>query len=296
MQVVIAGGRGFLGGALSRRLTARGHRVTVLTRRPTPGRPGEVAWTPDGGTGPWARTLENIDVLVNLAGEGIGDKRWSAARKRALVESRVLATTSLAQALHLVASPPAVVVNASGIGYYGSRGDETITEDEPAGDDFIAQMAATWEAAAAPMTEFSRLVLLRSGLVMGHGGALAQMRLPFSLGIGGRLGSGRQWMPWIALDDWTGVVSHLMTDDRAHGPFNITSPEPVTNAAFTTALGRALHRPTIIPVPPFLLRLAVGEVAGSLLTGQRAVPAKAQALGYEFKLPSIDEALRVALA
>jgi uncharacterized protein (TIGR01777 family) len=232
---------------------------------------------------------------VNLAGEGIGDRRWTAARKRALVESRVQATTSLEQAMHLLATPPRVVLSASGVGYYGPRGDEEITEAEPAGTDFVAQMASAWEEAAAPMASYARLVLLRTGLVLGHGGALAQMRVPFSLGVGGRLGSGRQWMPWIALDDWTSIVMHLMADDRADGPFNLTSPAPVTNATFTAALGRALRRPAILPVPGFALRLAVGELAEALLTGQRAVPAKALALGYEFGLPSIDEALRVAL-
>lgn len=296
MHVVIAGGRGFLGGALARRLTARGHRVSVLTRRPRQGQPGELPWNPDGDTGPWARALEGTDVMVNLAGEGIGDRRWSAARKQALVESRVNATASLAAALRRLSAPPRVAVNASGVGYYGPCGDEMITEASPAGDDFIARMAAAWEAAAAPMADRARLVVLRSGLVMGHGGALAQMRLPFSLGLGGRLGSGRQWMPWVSLDDWTGLVTHLILDTRASGPFNIVAPQPVTNAEFTKALGRAMHRPTIVPVPAFALRLAVGGIAEALLTGQRAVPEKALALGFAFRYPSIDEALPVALA
>lgn len=296
MHVVIAGGRGFLGGALTRRLTARGHRVSVLTRRPRSGQPGELAWNPDGDTGPWARALDGADVLVNLAGEGIADRRWSAARKQALVESRVKATSSLATALRRLSAPPRIAVNASGIGYYGPCGDEVITESAPAGHDFIARMAAAWEAAAAPMADRARLVLLRSGVVLGEGGALAQMRLPFSLGLGGRLGSGRQWMPWISLDDWTGLVMHLIVDERASGAFNVVAPETVTNAEFTRALGRAMHRPTIVPVPGFVLRLAVGEVAEALLTGQRAVPEKALALGFAFRFPAIDEAVTVALA
>jgi uncharacterized protein (TIGR01777 family) len=292
---VIAGGSGFLGRALSQSLEASGHRVSVLTRSPRPGHPGDVAWTPTGASGPWARALDGVDAVVNLAGEGIADKRWTARRKAALVGSRVQATGSLAAAIGELAAPPRVFLSGSGVGFYGATGDDPITEAAPNGSDFVARIAADWEAAAAPAAARSRLVLLRSGLVMGRGGALARMLLPFRLGLGGRLGSGRQWMPWIALADWAGIVTALIADSRASGPFNLSAPHPVTNAEFTRALGRALHRPTVMAVPAFALRLALGELSGALLTGQRAVPAKAEALGYAFKHPGIDTALAAAL-
>lgn len=295
MRIVIAGGSGFLGRALRQRLTGDGHEVQILTRRPRPDRVDQLPWLPDGTAGPWAQALSGAGAVVNLAGEGIADKRWSAARKRALLASRVDATTSLVAALGAVPVPPPVFVSASAVGYYGPTGDDPITEDAPAGHDFLGEMAAAWEAAAAPAAAYGRVVLLRTGLVMGAGGALAKMLPAFKLGVGGRLGSGRQWMPWIHLDDWTALTATLLTDDRASGPFNLSAPEPVTNADFTRALGRALGRPTIIPVPAFALSLALGELSTVLLTGQRAVPAKALALGFGFRYPRIDDGLAAAI-
>jgi uncharacterized protein (TIGR01777 family) len=280
MRIVIAGGSGFLGRALRRSLGAAGHQVEILTRR---------------ASGPWARALDGAGAVVNLAGEGIADKRWTAARKQALLGSRLDATNSLVKAIAELSSPPGVFVSASGAGYYGPCGDERITEAAPAGHDFLGELAAAWEAAAAPAAARCRLVLLRTGLVMGAEGALAKMRLPFSLGLGGRLGSGRQWMPWISVDDCAGLTARLITDERAAGPFNLSAPEPVTNADFTRALGRVLHRPTIFPVPAFALRLALGELSDALLTGQRAVPEKALALGYAFRHTDLDAALAAAL-
>ena len=288
---MVSGGSGFLGRALERVLTRDGHRVTALTRRARPERPRDVVWTPNGEAGPWAEALSGVDAVVNLAGEGMADQRWSAARKAALLDSRLQATTSLVQAVRRVANGPRVFVSASGVGYYGPHADERLTEDAPAGTDFVATMAAAWEAAAAPAGGAGRLVLLRTGLVLGAEGALAKMRLPFRLGVGGRLGSGRQWMPWIHVDDWAALTARLITDTHAHGPFNLTAPEPVTNADFTRALGRALHRPTLFAVPGIALKLALGEMAELLLTGQRAVPAKAQALGYQFRYAQLDPAL-----
>jgi uncharacterized protein len=295
MHIVVAGGSGFLGRALARVLTLAGHHLTTLTRRARPDRPRDVLWTPNGEAGPWAQALSGVDAVVNLAGEGMADRRWSAARKAALLDSRLKATTSLVQAVRQAANGPRVFVSASGVGYYGPHGDERLAEDAAAGTDFVATMAAAWEAAAAPAGSVGRLVLLRTGLVLGQEGALAKMLMPFKLGVGGRLGSGEQWMPWIHVDDWAALTARLITDPAAHGPFNLTAPEPVTNADFTRALGRALRRPTIFAVPAFALQLALGEMAELLLTGQRAVPAKAEALGYQFRYRTIDAALASAL-
>jgi len=295
MHIVVSGGSGFLGRALEQVLTSRGDRVSVLTRRARGDRPTDIEWTPNGEVGPWANALSGVDVVVNLAGEGMADARWTDRRKAALLDSRLKATSSLVKAVQQAPNGPRVFVSASGVGYYGPRGNEPIREDTPAGSDFVAGMAAAWEAAARPAADVGRLVLLRTGLVLGREGALAKMRLPFSLGLGGRLGSGRQWMPWIHVDDWAALTAALITDPQADGAFNLTAPQPATNADFTRALGRALHRPAVIPVPGFALRLALGEMADLLLTGQRAVPAKAQALGYVFRYPALADALAAVL-
>ena len=296
MRIVIAGGSGFLGRALRRTLGAAGHQVDILTRRPRAGRSDELPWVPNGASGPWARAVEGAGAVVNLAGEGIADKRWTAARKQALLSSRLDATSSLVKAMAELKTPPGVFVSASGVGYYGPTGDEPIAEGAPAGRDFLGEMASDWEAAAAPAEAFSRLVLLRTGLVMGSEGALGKMLLPFKLGVGGRLGSGTQWMPWISVDDWAGLTARLIVDDTARGAFNLCGPAPVTNAEFTRTLGRVLHRPTIFPVPAFALKLALGELSDALLTGQRAVPEKALALGYQFRHATLEAALRSVLA
>ena len=295
MRVVVAGGSGFLGRALTAALAGAGHEVSILTRRARPGR-REIAWTPDGSTGPWAAALAGTDAIVNLAGEGMADRRWTEARKRALLESRIRATSSLVEAALGLERPPSVFVSGSGVGFYGPRGDEPVTEATPAGSDFVASMAAAWERAAAPVSASSRLVLVRTAVVLGRGGgALGSMLLPFKLGLGGRLGSGQQWMPWIHLDDWVALVLRLLTDGAATGPFNASAPQPVRNVEFTRALGRALHRPTVLPVPAAGLKLALGEMADMLLTGQRAVPAKAEAMGFAFRYPTVDLALAASV-
>jgi uncharacterized protein (TIGR01777 family) len=295
MHVVVAGGTGFLGRALTASLEADGHRVSALTRHPRPGVATDLAWTPDGEVGPWVEGLAGVDTIVNLAGEGIADKRWTPERKAALVSSRLKATTSLAKAVASLPSPPRVFVSASGVGYYGPRGDERITESAPRGRDFLADLADRWEQATMPAMGRTRVVLLRTGLVMGREGALKQMLPPFRMGVGGRLGDGRQWMPWIALDDWVGIARLAIEDARANGPLNLSAPDPVTNAEFTKTLGRVLRRPTIFPVPAFALKLAFGELADALLTGQRAVPEKARQLGYAFKYTALADALRTAI-
>ncbi|MEP7118840.1 MAG: TIGR01777 family oxidoreductase [Acidobacteriota bacterium] len=295
MHIAVSGGSGFLGRALERVLTQQGHRVSVLTRKARPGHPTDIAWTPNGEVGPWAQALRGVDAIVNLAGAGMADKRWTDERKADLLSSRLRATSSLVKAMQQVDGGPRVFVSGSGVGYYGHTGDERLDEHAPAGHDFVATMAAAWEAAAAPAARLGRLVLLRTSLVMGHEGTLAKMRLPFKLGVGGRLGSGRQWMSWIHVDDWAALAARLIADPQAEGPFNLSAPEPVTNAEFTRALGRVLHRPTILPVPAFALEFALGEMAELLLTGQRAVPAKALGLPFGFRYSDLDQALAAAL-
>ena len=292
MRTILAGGTGFLGRALHTRLRGRTHDVTVLTRR-APANPAQVPWTPDGSAGAWAAVFDGADVVVNLCGEGIADARWSEARKQALRDSRVLSTRSVVAAIRAASRPPALLVNASGIGYYGDRGSELVTESTPAGNDFLARLCVEWEEEAHQAAPHARVATIRSGLVLDDsGGALKRMLLPFRLGVGGRLGSGQQFFPWIHLDDWVGLVVSILEARDASGPFNVTSPQPVTNAEFTRALGRALNRPAVIPVPSLGLRLALGELADSLLTGQRAIPARAQQMGFQFTFTTIDQALR----
>ena len=296
MRIVLAGGTGFLGRAVRGRLQRDGHDVTVLTRRPDAADPDQRAWTPDGMVGPWAAEVQGADAIVNLAGEGIGDRRWNAARKKALVDSRVLATRSLVAALRQAASPPAVLINASGIGYYGDRGDEVVTEATRHGDDFLAHLCLDWEREAEQASATARVVIVRSALALHpDGGALAQMLTPFRFGVGGPVGSGRQYMAWIHLDDWVSLVVWLLTKGEARGAFNAVAPTPVTNRAFSHALGRALHRPSFMPVPAFALRVLFGELADSLLTGQRAIPARALELGFTFRFPELEPALNQLL-
>lgn len=294
MSVVVAGGSGFLGQALAAHLRAR-HVVTILTRRPRAGHPDDVAWTPDGTAGPWARAIEGAHAVVNLAGEGIADRRWTGARKAALRASRLDATRSLVAAIDAASTPPAIFISASGVGYYGFRGDEIVDEGAVPGTDFLAKLCVEWEGAAQAASARTKVAVVRSGLVLeSSGGALKRMLLPFRLGVGGPIGSGRQYFPWIHRGDWVRLVTWLI-DQQPTGAFNATAPETITNGELARALGRALHRPAVLPVPAFALRLALGELSDALLEGQRPVPAHAQALGFTFEFPTIDAALRSLL-
>ena len=298
MRVVVTGGTGFLGTALVDALTARGDQVTVLTRKGRGrSRVTEVEWTPDGNTGGWATALDGADAVVHLAGESLDAHRWTPARKAAIVESRVASTRSVLAALHQATDRPRVLVSSSAVGYYGPHGDEVVTEDAAPGRDFLARLCVDWEREAQRAeADGVRVLMLRSGLILARdGGALARMLLPFRLGIGGPLGSGRQYWPWIHRDDWVSLVALLLSHPSASGPFNLTAPTPVTNREFTRVLGRVLHRPAFLPVPAFALRLALGEMADVVLTGQRAVPARAQGLGYSFRYDALGPALKSAL-
>lgn len=298
MRIVIAGGNGFLGRSLAARLADDGHRVVLLTRgrarAAAPPRAQLATWTPDGAVGRWADDIEGAAAVVNLAGESIAGKRWSPEHKQTIRDSRVLATRSLVGAIGRAAHPPAVFISGSAVGFYGPLGDEIATEETPPGSDFLADVCVRWEAeanrAAGPHT---RVVCVRTGLVLEKdGGALPAMLPPFRFGAGGPLGSGRQYWPWIHRADWVDLVRWTMLTTAVEGPVNATAPAPVTNADFARALGRALHRPSFLPAPAFALRLALGEMADALLlSGQRAVPAKAERLGYAFRYSRLNDAL-----
>ncbi|HEY7540953.1 MAG TPA: TIGR01777 family oxidoreductase [Methylomirabilota bacterium] len=298
MNVAVSGASGLVGAALVSSLEAGGHRAIPLVRRAL--RPGEDALGWDPATGAITPAGPSIaDAVVHLAGDSIMGLRWTAEKKRRIRESRTTATRLLAQTLTRLPKPPAVLVCASGVGYYGSRGDEVLTEDSRPGTGFLAELARDWEAATAPaIARGIRVVSMRLGVVLSaQGGALATMLTPFRMGLGGVIGDGRQWMSWITLDDVTGAIRHVLTAEALRGPVNTVAPGPVTNAEFTRVLGRVLARPTLMPLPAFVARLTLGEMADELvLASQRAVPARLQASGYRFRHPSLEDALRGVLA
>jgi uncharacterized protein (TIGR01777 family) len=298
MKIVIAGGSGFLGRPLAATLAEQGHDVVTLTRGDAPRRghtrSRAVAWTPNGAAGPWASEIDGAAAVVNLAGEPIAGKRWSAEQKQRILDSRVQATRSLVAALRAASSPPAVFVSGSAVGYYGPHGDEVVTEETPAGTDFLAHVCVQWEAEAlAAATARTRVVCVRTGIVLEKdGGALPQMMLPFKFGAGGPVGSGRQYMPWIHRLDWIALVRWAIETSGAALAINGTAPAPVTSAEFARALGKAMRRPAFMPAPGFALRLALGEMADALLlSGQRAVPSRPEKLGFTFRYPRVEEAL-----
>jgi uncharacterized protein (TIGR01777 family) len=298
MKIVIAGGSGFVGKALVKRLEGHGE-VVVLTRSPSASFPGGRAAVWDSASrGPWTEEIASADVVINLAGENIGASRWSEERKRRLIASRLISTQALVDAMNGAPSQSRTFISASAIGFYGARGDEELDENAPAGSDFLASLTMRWEETARGASGVSRLVIFRIGIVLAaDGGALAKMLLPFRLGVGGPLGHGRQWMSWIDRDDLLSLVEWAIDHDRVRGVYNATAPEAVPNQAFTMALGRALHRPAILPAPGFALRLAFGEMADSLLlNGQRVLPARALAQGFSFQYPNLDRSLAHVLA
>jgi uncharacterized protein (TIGR01777 family) len=290
MKIVVAGGSGFLGSALVRAMRQAGDDVAILTRNPRSEH--DVAWTPGSTDAAWTHAVHGADAVVNLAGASIADRRWTTARKGAIRDSRIRATAALATAIASARTPP-IFVSGSAVGVYGPRGDEPVTEDTSPGFDFLAHVCRDWEQEALRAAESTRVVLLRTGLVLSKdGGALPRMALPFRAFAGGPLGSGRQFMPWIHVDDWVAMTRWAIVSSSASGPLNVTAPNPVTNADFARALGRALARPAVMPAPAFALRLALGDMADALLTGQRALPARAMALGFRFRYERLEEALR----
>jgi hypothetical protein len=296
MRVIISGASGLIGSALSAELRKGGHDVAHLVRRPATA--GEIQWDPAKGVLA-ADALDGADAVVNLAGAGIGDHRWTDEYKRELVDSRVKSTTLLATTIANSSNRPPVLLSGSAIGYYGPSDGRELDEQSPAGTDFLADLCVQWEAATAPAEAAGvRVVHLRTGIVLTpKGGALKKMLPLFKLFVGGRFGNGKQWQSWVSLDDEVGAIVHLLTADVA-GPVNLTAPAPITNAGFTKVLGRVLKRPTLFPVPAFGPKLLLGgELADALLfTGQRVLPKALQASGYQFRHTDLDEALTDLLA
>ncbi|MEO6793688.1 MAG: TIGR01777 family oxidoreductase [Mycobacterium sp.] len=293
--VAIAGSSGLIGSALVSALRAADHRVLRIVRR-APANADELRWDPEAGDID-VDALAGIDAAINLCGIGVSDRRWSGAFKQNLRDSRITPTEVLASAVADAGVP--VLINASGVGFYGDTGTRTVDESAPAGRGFLAQLAHDWEAATAPARAVgARVVLARTGLVLARsGGVLGALRPMFSLGLGSRLGNGRQYMPWISLEDEVRALRFAITESAITGPVNLTGPAPVTNAEFTAALGRALNRPTPLLLPGFAARAALGEFADEgLLAGQRAIPAALEQAGFQFRHNTIGEALGYATA
>lgn len=295
MRLIVSGSNGMVGSALVARLAAAQHDVRRLVR--SGGQAGDATWRPDRGELD-AHALDGVDAVVHLAGAGIGDVRWSAARKAAIVESRVDSTRLLADRIAKSVAPPKALLVASAVGFYGDGGERWLDESSPGGAGFLASVCREWEAAAfAAVDAGVRIVHLRFGFILSAtGGGLRRMLTPFRLGLGGPIGGGRQWLSWIALDDVVAAIVHVLKSETLRGPVNVVAPEPATNAEFTRTLGRLLHRPTIFPMPTIAARLAFGEMADELLlASQRVRPAKLVASGFEWSWPTLDGALRHVL-
>lgn len=296
MRVAVTGSSGMIGSALCTALRLAGHEVVPVVRRPAG--TGEASWDPGAGELE-ADALAGIDAAVHLAGVGIGDRRWTSARRALLVRSRVESTAVLARALSRLDPPPAVLVSASAVGVYGDRGDEVLTEQSSPGAGFLAQLCRDWEAAAEPVTSAGiRLVTIRSGIVLSAGGGALARQLPlFRLGVGGRLGSGRQWTSWVTIDDEVRAILFALEHATLAGPVNVTAPSPVTNREFTAALAHVLGRPAVLPVPRPALAVALGRrlVDEMVLASQRVVPAALGAAGFSFGHPEIAGALAAVL-
>ena len=297
MKILVSGSTGLIGKALVSSLTGAGHEVIRLVRsQPGPGG-RDVQWDPSTGRLDSSR-LEGLDGAVHLAGESIAQGRWTAEKKARIRNSRVKGTQFLAEALAQRARRPRTLICSSAIGYYGDRGAEIVREESSPGSGFLPEVCREWEAAAKPAADRGiRVVNLRTGLVLSsNGGALPRMLTPFKLGIGGKLGTGRQYMSWISIDDMVGIIHHALESDNLHGPVNAVSPHPVTNLEFTRTLGRVLSRPTLFPVPAFAVRLMFGEMGQGLLLGStRVEPARLAASGYRFRYPELEGALRHVL-
>ncbi len=300
MHIVIAGGTGFIGKKLVAELNAGNHRITLLIRRPSRAPSGTnitpVLW--DGETqGSWSAFLDGADAVINLSGAGIADKRWTARRKREILESRVHTVRALITAMERAAKKPGVLVNSSAVGYYGDGGNERLSENAPAGKGFLAETCVKWEQAALEAEKIGvRTVLVRTGIVLDReGGVLAKMIPPFQFFAGGPLGPGTQWMPWIHRDDQVGVILHAMHKTDLSGPVNAVAPEAATMAEFCSELGRVMRRPSWAPVPAPVLKLIFGEMSQLFLEGANVVPARLLRSGYQFKYPGLHAALAEAV-
>ncbi len=293
MHILITGGTGLIGKQLCKALLAEEHELTVFSRNPAsvPVKCGAGVHAM-AALGEW-HPGQAFDAVINLAGEPIVDARWTARRKQVLWESRVTLTGELVRHIATAGHKPTVLLSGSAVGYYGNRGDAALDEAENAGEDFAAQMCKAWEDAARAAEQFGvRVCLLRTGLILSNnGGLLGRMLPPFKLGLGARLGDGKQWMSWVHINDYVAMVLRLLHDAQASGPYNMTAPQPATNAEFTAALAKVLHRPALFVAPAPLLRLAIGERACLMLEGQKVLPGKMSAAGYRFQFTNLDDAL-----
>lgn len=294
MKVAITGASGLIGTAVRQSLEDDGHAVLRLVRRP-PTEPGEVEWDPQGGSID-AAALAGVDAVVHLAGAGVGDRRWTAGHKREIRDSRVLGTRTLARALASLDVPPAVFVSGSAIGYYGDTGSDAVDETAPAGEGFLAQVVAAWEASATPAAEAGiRVVHPRTGLVVaGKGGAWGRLWPLFSLGVGGRLGGGTQYWSFVSLRDEVRAIRQMIDDPAMRGAYNVTAPNPATNAEITKAMAELLHRPAFAHVPSFVLKAVLGEMSQEVLGSARVLPTRLLESGFEFEDPTIEDALIAA--
>ncbi len=297
MNILITGGTGFIGSALSQQLLARHHQVTVLSRKPE-----AVAKI----CGPSVRAIGGIEELsakddwqaiINLAGAPIFAARWAPERKRLIRDSRINLTAGLVSYMSAMDTKPAVFISGSAIGYYGDQGDQTLTEPAPAGTDFSGQLCQDWEQAAQAAEKLGvRVCLMRTGLVIGPGGGLLQrMLLPFKLGLGGRIGNGRQWMSWIHRNDWIAIAAAMLENPAMQGPYNATAPNPLTNAEFTQTLAACLNRPALLPAPAGVLKMLLGEMSELVLGSQRVLPERLLAQGFSFQYPELAAAIRASL-
>jgi uncharacterized protein (TIGR01777 family) len=291
MDILITGGTGFIGSALGKELKKSGHSVIITTRKKTQAKQ-KLTWNPPDLIPP--DRIESIDAVINLAGESIASGRWTDKKKERIRSSRVDTTRALVQSLRHAKIKPKTLISASAVGYYGPHGNKVITEQTPAGADFLAEVAQAWEKEAFKADELGiRVVIVRFGTVLeADGGALKQMAVPFKLFLGGTLGSGEQWFAWVHRDDLIGIIQYVLEHETITGPVNVTAPELVTNREFCSALGEALGRPSWLFVPGFALKVLIGEFGGVLLTGQRVIPEKALKAGYKFKYPEIRAALK----
>jgi uncharacterized protein (TIGR01777 family) len=300
MRVTLTGATGLIGPRLVEALRQRGDEVTVLTRDPAKARqalPGveAVRWGDPTAEPAPAAAFEGRDVVVHLAGEPVA-QRWTDDAKRRIHDSREAGTRNLIAGMRAAAAVPGVLVSSSAVGYYGKHGDERVPESTPPGDDFLARVCVAWEREAQAAGDVARVVLVRTGVVLDEGGGALEKMLPFfKAGVGGPVAGGRQYLPWIHLDDLVGIYLRAVDDPSWSGPVNGSAPEPVTNKAFSRALGRVLRRPAFAPVPAFAIRVLYGQMAEIVVEGQRAVPERALALGYEFRHPDLEPALRSAL-
>ena len=298
MKILISGASGLLGTHLIPTLEAKGHEIHTLVRK-TPRDASEIRWDAknDFADAEQAK-LENFDAVIHLAGDNIGSENWSPEKKRKIRESRTVGTRVLVEALGKTDNPPKIFISASGTGFYGDRGEEDLTEESPKGAGFLPDVCDEWEREARRAADFgARVVLLRTGVVLTkEGGALEKMLTPFKFGVGGTVGSGKQYMSWISLDDTVAIYQFALENEQVSDAVNTTAPHPVTNAEFTETLGRVLHRPTVLPIPEFAIKLLFGEMGERLLLeGNKVLPKKLQDLGFEFKYPVLEDALKHAV-